>query len=137
MAFPGSTSASNMLTNPTTKPPQNAAPNPVTVKPSFQLSESQPVTRSMSAFITSVKSPKVRTISGQVRIVRRGLSVLLTIPKTAATINNRPIPPVNCKPGTMEEAAQSAAAFRIQCRRSDCTGSADNSATKHAIASPV
>jgi hypothetical protein len=28
---------------------------------------------------------------------------------------------VNSKPGTIEEATHSAAAFRIQCRKRDCT----------------
>jgi len=48
----GSSKASTILTSPTAKPPQNAAQNPVTVKPRFQLSESHPVTSSIKALMT-------------------------------------------------------------------------------------
>jgi len=103
-----------ILTNPTTIPPKNADQKPLTLKPRLQLSDSHPVTMSISALSTSVNSPSVSTIKGQVSMVRRGRSVLLTIPKTAATSRRFPGPPLKSSPGISAAATQSAAAFRIQ-----------------------
>jgi hypothetical protein len=60
----------------------NAQPNPSTLKPSIKLSAK----RIIMAFIISKKSPKVRMVTGRVRITRIGLTMKLSKLKTTATI---------------------------------------------------
>jgi hypothetical protein len=42
---------------------------------------------SINALITNVKRPRVRIVIGNVRIIKRGLKVMLISPNTIATIN--------------------------------------------------
>lgn len=60
----------------------SAVTNPFTLNPGT----SHEVRSIIRAFITKIKSPKVKTVIGNVRKTRTGFTIELRIPKTIATI---------------------------------------------------
>lgn len=72
----------NELTSDNIKLNNSAHQKLATENPVIRLSTS----KIMSALMTNVKSPKVRIVTGSVNIMRIGLRMVFTIPKTTATI---------------------------------------------------
>ncbi len=84
-----------MLASDKTIPKTNAHKKPSTTNPGTNL-----LTRSIrSAFITKVKSPKVRIFIGKVKIKRMGFKKAFIMPNTKAT-TKATVKFVTCTPGT-------------------------------------
>lgn len=86
-----------MLRNDITIEPKNAAKKPVIIKPATNFATS----KSMSAFITKVNSPRVSRLSGSVKIKNIGLINILTNPITTAA-NKAEVKPAKLIPGTIQ-----------------------------------
>jgi len=67
----------------------------------------------MSAFITRVNNPRVKILTGKVRIITSGLISALISPKII-TVRKSDQLLVKCTPGTMYETKSSINAFKIQ-----------------------
>lgn len=91
-----------------TTAPKMAGTQPSSLKPGTN----QLTTKSMAAFTTNAKSPKVKKVSGAVIKATSGLINVLTTPKT--TPAKRAVVKLSTlKPGTTYAVAIKAAAFKI------------------------
>src|SRR5262245_33820938 len=90
--------------------PSNAAPKPCTRKPGT----SAPTSISISAFTTSRKRPKVRTVSGRVKNTIKGRTNAFTRPSTSAARNALP-KPFTWTPGTRFATRRRSAAVITRC----------------------